>query len=353
MKRRVHLGAISPDFSSLLRLGTLLLAMMWLMLTTGCFVGNLFGGGTSASIAYISTDGETARVWISQVGEDDPIRISPRNAHARSVSWSPDQRHLAWVAGGDIPLLMLYTVDSGETELLVSGIDPDQPPVWAPESDRVAYVADAEDSPDIYMVDIVTGDQTRLTFSDEREQVGDWSPDGQWLVFTRAGHDGLLLRNPTGVNLIELTDGADVNPVWSPKGDRIAFLRDTGQGHDLFVLRPTKSDDWADDTDEEAVAHSEYDETSPSWSADGRRLAFEVRFDDQSEIFTVRVDGSDLKQLTYNTADDVTPDWSDTGEMIVFASDAYGNSEILYMKGDGDEQTRLTTSDAIDSQPTW
>jgi len=202
------------------------------------------------------------------------------------------------------------------------------------------------------MVELTTGEQTRLTFSDEREKVGDWSPDGQWLVFTREGRDGLLLRNPTGVNLIELTDGQDVNPVWSPKGDRIAFLRDTGEGHDIYVLRPTK-DDWADDTDELAVADAAYDETDPSWPADGLRLAFVVNFDDQSEIFTVFVDGSERKQLTYNTADDLMPDWSQSGDKIVFVSLAYGNSEILYMNRDGTEQTRLTTNEGTDTQPDW
>ena len=336
-----------------LRLGMAMLVTACLLAASGCFVGNWFGGGNMPTVAYISSDGETSQVWIIQPGEDEPINISPRNAQAKSVRWSPEQRQLAWVAGGDVPLLMLYDVESGDTELLVSGVDENQPPVWAPEADRIAYVSDAEGSPDIYMVEIATGGQTRLTFSDERESVGDWSPDGQWLVFTEAGRDGLLLRNPTGVNLIELTDGSDSSPVWSPKGDRIAFLRDTGLGHDLYVLRPTKSDDWADDTDEVAVARTEYDETAPSWSADGRSLAFVVNYDDQSEIFTVRVDGSDRKQLTYNTADDLMPDWSHQGDLIVFVSYAYGNSEILYMKGDGDEQTRLTTSDDMDSQPRW
>ena len=332
---------------------SMLLLAALLMTMSGCFVGDWFGGADMPSVAYISTDGDNSRVWINLSGEDDPMNVSPRSAQAKSVSWSPGQRYLAWVAGGDIPLLMLYDVASGETELLVSEVDQDQPPVWAPQSDRVAYVSDVDGSPDIYMVEVANGDQTRLTFSEEREQVGDWSPDGQWLVFTRAGHDGLLLRNPTGVNLIELTDGPDSNPIWSPKGDRIAFLRDAGEDLDLYVLRPTESDNWAEDTDEIAVAETEYDESSPSWSADGRQLAYVVGFDDQSEIFTVRVDGSEHKQLTYNTADDLMPDWSHTGDLIVFASFAYGNSEILYMKGDGDAQTRLTTSDNADSHPTW
>lgn len=330
-----------------------LLAVAWLLTVSGCFVGNLFGGESRPSVAYISSDGERSRVWMHLSGEDDPTSISPRNAIAKSVRWSPGQGKLAWVAGGDAPLLMLYDVASGETELLVSGIDENQPPVWAPKADRIAYVSDVDGSPDIYMVELETGDQTRLTFSDERERVGDWSPDGQWLVFTEDGREGLLLRNPTGVNLIELTDGPDTGPVWSPKGDRIAFTRHTGQDHDLYVLRPTKSDDWADDTDEVAVADTEYDESAPSWSADGRRLAFVVDDDLQSEIYTVLVDGSELEQLTYNTVDDLEPKWSQTAEMILFVSNAYGNSEILYMKGDGEDQMRLTTSDAMDSQPQW
>lgn len=352
MKLRIDKLPVSLGASAIHRLAIFLVAMVCGVAAAGCFVGQWFGGGDLPQIAYISSDGQYARAWISEPDGDDPVSISPPNAVAKSIRWSPGQRYLAWVAGGDVPLLMLYDVETKETQLLVSGVDETQPPVWAPEADRIAYVSDAGDSPDIYMVELATGDQTRLTFSDEREKIGDWSPDGQWLVFSQEGRDGLLLRNPTGVNLIELTDGEDDNPVWSPKGDRIAFLRNTGEGRDIYVLRPTK-DDWADDTDELAVADAEYNETDPSWSADGRRLAFVVHFDDQSEIFTVLVDGSERRQLTYNTADDLMPDWSQSGDKIVFVSLAYGNSEILYMNRDGTEQTRLTTNEGADTQPDW
>ena len=335
------------------RLAILLAATMLLLVSAGCFVGNWFGGGDLPAVAYISEKDEAAQVWIDRHDGNDPDNISPANAVARSLSWSPGQRYLAWIAGGDVPLLMLYDAESEETDLLVPNVDENQPPVWAPGADRIAYVSEVEGSTDIFMVEVETGEQTRLTFSEGHESVGDWSPDGQWLVFTQSGHEGLLLRNPTGVNLIELTDGADTNPVWSPKGDRIAFLRDTGEGHDIYVLRPSDKDDWADDTDELAVADTEYDETEPAWSADGRTLAFVVNYDDQSEIFTVRVDGSERTQLTYNTANDWMPNWSQVGDRIIFLSNAYGNSEILYMNGDGSDQTRLTSTESSESSPDW
>ena len=353
MKLRTQILSVSPGASAIRPLAVFLAVIMCGAASAGCFVGQLFGGGDLPQIAYISSDEERAQVWIDGPDGDDPVSISPPNAVAKSLRWSPGQRYLAWVAGGEVPLLMLYDVETKETQLLVSGVDESQPPIWAPQADRIAYVSGTADSPDIHMVELATGEQTRLTFSDARERIGDWSPDAQWLVFTEGGRSGLLLRNPTGVNLIELTDGQDSNPVWSPKGDRIAFLRDTSEGHDIYVLRPTRSDDWADDTDEVAVADAEYDETAPSWSADGRRLAFVVHFDDQSEIFTVLVDGSERKQLTYNTADDLMPDWSQSGDKIVFVSLAYGNSEILYMNRDGTEQTRLTANQGEDTQPDW
>ena len=321
---------------------------LWLS-ATGC----LFGGGALPMVAYVAAAGDDAQVWISRPDGGEPVKISPRDARARFPRWSPEQRYLAWISGGDVPLLMVYDVETEETKLLATGVDEMQPPVWGPEAARVAYVSDADGSPDIYMVEVAAGQSTRLTFSEERERVGDWSPDGQWLVFTEKGRDGLLLRNPTGVNRIELTDGVDSSPVWSPKGDRIAFIRTTERGHDIYVLRPTKSDNWADDTDEVAVANNEYDELEPAWSADGRRLAFVVKFDDQSEIFTVLTDGSERQQLTYNTVDDLMPVWSGQGDKIAFVSYAYGNPEILYMNRDGAEQMRLTTSAQLDTHPDW
>ena len=320
----------------------------------GCFVGNWFGGSLP-SVAYVSGDNDSMQVWVADLNADEPVRISSRNVDSRFPRWSRDYKLLAWVSldGGDPAQLMVYERETGDVVTLVSGVDPEQPPVWSPMGDEIAYVSVADGEPDLYMVELENGRETRLTFTTEREQLGDWSPDGEWIVFTEDGSDGLLLRNPNGVNRVPLTHGPDVDPAWSPKGDRIAFVRNSRDGGDVYVLRPTQSGDWAADTDELAVSERDDDERNPDWSGDGRRLVFVVNNEGQSDIYTVLVDGSDRKRLTHNLSDDLQPNWSHAGGKIVFVSYAYGNPEIVYMNGDGSEQRRVTINDQIDTQPDW
>ena len=331
---------------------SLTLGLVLALSLSGCFAGNLVGGDLPA-VTYIVSDDDGSQAWVHQPGEDEASRISSLSADARTPRWSPDQTKIAWISDGGKTELMVYDLESQGVSSLVSNVDAEQPPVWAPASDRIAYVSEEEGEPDIYMVTLESRQKTRLTFSPQRERVGDWSPDGEWLVFTELDKDGLFLRNPNGVNRIELTAGPDTDPVWSPKGDRIAFLRSEDGNRDVYVLRPTNSDNWADDTDEVAISEDENDEFSVSWSADGRRLAFVVRFEDQSEIFSVLVDGSERRQLTQNMEDDLMPVWSASEDRIAFVSYAYGNAEILHMNADGTGQMRLTVNDAMDTHPDW
>jgi Tol biopolymer transport system component len=60
----------------------------------------------------------------------------------------------------------------------------------------------------------------------------------------------------------------------------------------------------------------EYTPRSLSWSPDGRKIAF----DDENEIFTINIDGSDKKRLTDDPGYDIAPSWSPDGSRILFAS---------------------------------
>ena len=125
--------------------------------------------------------------------------------------------------------------------------------------------------------------------------------------------------NADGSHLTQLTfNGYDDDGVrLSPDGRLLLVQRDLdpvrGQSdYDLFVMR-------ADGRHERNLTNSPgVDDMHPDWSPDGERIAFASDRDGDSEIYTMKPDGSRLRQLTANTATDVEPVWSPDGRKLAF-----------------------------------
>ena len=97
----------------------------------------------------------------------------------------------------------------------------------------------------------------------------------------------------------------------------------------------------------------------PSWSKDGRWLAFIVGPPFASDavdvdIWKIRSDGTGLVSLTPDSdANDALPDFSPDGRRIVFRSRRGGNADIYLMNADGGDVRRLTHHEATDTMPAF
>ena len=96
----------------------------------------------------------------------------------------------------------------------------------------------------------------------------------------------------------------------------------------------------------------------PSWSPDGKRIAFEadrkgdvVNFD----IYVMDSDGGNLHKLTNNRAWNGAPSWSPSGERIAFWSnrDDKFNADIYVMDADGGNLQKLTNNRHSNVSPAW
>jgi hypothetical protein len=83
------------------------------------------------------------------------------------------------------------------------------------------------------------------------------------------------------------------------------------------------------------------------WSPDGDRMAFISDRDNNLDVYTVNADGSSETRLTTNANDDLWPIWSPDGKEIAFLS----NGNLYSVNVDGSGLTRLTTD--IVAMPSW
>lgn len=93
----------------------------------------------------------------------------------------------------------------------------------------------------------------------------------------------------------------------------------------------------------------------PSWSPDGRRIAFASDRDGDRNIYVMDADGSNVDQLTDDSAVEGEPDWSPDGSHIVFSRVAGSSTALWLMTSDGSDETQLThpSSSQRDAQAVW
>ena len=166
----------------------------------------------------------------------------------------------------------------------------------------------------------------------------------------------IYVMDADGKNQRRLTNNlaSDHSPSWSPDGKRIAFVSDR-DGHVIHGW-PT-SEIYVMDTDggnQQNLTNDPHSDRHPSWSPDGKRIVFSSDRDNDRdhniEIYVMNADGKNQRRLTNNLTEDKYPAWSPDGERIAFSARREGHVvhnldityEIYVMDTDGQNEQRLT-----------
>ncbi|MCD6335218.1 MAG: PD40 domain-containing protein [Candidatus Latescibacteria bacterium] len=165
-----------------------------------------------------------------------------------------------------------------------------------------------------------------------------------------------------GEHLIEgdslRTEGyANDYPIWSPDGERLAYLSNKGQDYwltSLFVFSPV-----ADKAEAEEVAVGAAT-SSVSWTPDGESLLFSRRSPADRygahfcDLYRYNLESEKEKRLTHGLRARF-PNCSPDGKRVVFVKNAGGTTNLAVMKSDGEEVRLLTHYDDGTQvyQPKW
>lgn len=156
-----------------------------------------------------------------------------------------------------------------------------------------------------------------LTSGANNNAFASFAPDGSRIVYRTLGPegDGLRVMKLADKSVTKLTNAWDNFPLWSPKGDRIAFVRRIGRDFQIFTIRP-------DGSGEKQLTHVRGNHAHLAWLPDGEHLLFTSSmkgFKDEAlysgapqpygEIFRMRADGTGIEQLTDNQWEEGGPAW--------------------------------------------
>ena len=194
----------------------------------------------------------------------------------------------------------------------------------------------------------------QLTSQPGVEQTPSLSPDGQWVVYSGEGpeHQDIFLQSVSGRTPFNLTEGSgadNLQPAFSPDGERIAF-RSNREGGGLFVMGRTG----------EAVRRVTRTGFNPSWSPDGTQLAYStesvglnpLNWQGDSGIWAAQVETGESRGVV--EVDGVEPSWSPSGQRIAYVSRMgdLTQMDIVTVPADGGEEVALVDP-ATDWGPVW
>jgi serine/threonine-protein kinase len=165
----------------------------------------------------------------------------------------------------------------------------------------------------------------------------------------------IFVMDPDGTNRRRLThNGAgvdDLDPEWSPDGERIVFVSDRAGSYDLYVMN-------ADGSDPRRLTKTpDRCEANPTWAPGGRSIVFDtycLLTSEQSDLYSVSVEGGHVTNLSRHSGNDFGARWSHDGTQIAFTSDRGGFGEEIYvMTPDGSRVERVTFESGNDRDVAW
>jgi len=227
---------------------------------------------------------EPRRLTVTAVVRDEPREETNTLTNgATELEVSPDGSQLALGLRGDI---YLVSSGGGDAKRITDSQALDYDFSFSPDGKRVTYVSERDANVDVFMYETETGQTRRLTTDPDPDTAPVFSPDGRQVLFVRGVNGRELVTVPSAGGAEKVVaEGAFFGmPRWSPDSRWVAYTRRDAAALTNVYARPVEGGD------EINISRWNGFNTEPTWSPDGRRLAFLSSRSGSMEIYTVDLD---------------------------------------------------------------
>jgi TolB protein len=248
-------------------------------------------------LAIMDQDGADQRF----LSDGSSIALTPR--------FSPSRQEITYMSyESGQPQVYLLQIETGQRELVGNFPGMTFAPRFSPDGQRVIMSLLRDDgNSNIFAMDLRSRTTTRLTNSNSIDTSPSYSPDGSQVVFTsdRGGRAQIYVMGAdgSGQKRISFGDGVYSTPVWSPRGDLVAFTKQSGGEFQIGVMHTDGSG--------ERILSTGFAQEGPTWAPNGRVLMFfrEAAGSGGPRLYSIDLTGRNEQAIpTANFASD--PAWS-------------------------------------------
>lgn len=171
-----------------------------------------------------------------------------------------------------------------------------------------------------------------------------------YVTVTRDGGEALyrlVVADADGYNPQTIVSSSEplLSPSWSPDGRQLAYVSFERGNSSIYVQQIATGQ-------REEIASFKGINGAPAWSPDGRRLAITLSRTGQPEIYLMDVDSARLTQVTQHWAIDTEAVWMPDGKSVLFTSDRGGRPNIYQVSLDGENVKRITFAGGFNARAT-
>lgn len=221
----------------------------------------------------------------------------------------------------------------------------------------IAFIRRGGGRYELMLVDYDGENLRRISASDEILLSPAWSMDGARLAYSVVSDEGNYqiqerLLATGDVRILVNRPGLNITPSYAPTGDIVAFAIAAGSGTDLYRYDVGRGCCLT------RLEGGRGRQLSPTYSPDGRRMAFNSDRLGQPHIYVMPADGGETELISpfvygepgYYTS----PDWSPTSSLVTFHGRSRGNFQIMVADANAPSAlVRQVTADGMSEDPSW